>query len=203
MKVAGSLMVRPPNIPAAVFTRTIYMSYTFVPRTWHADLAPHPNPDIRSTSHDKPAQQLGGQVTFELHPKNQPGWEISLQGQITSFRDEDGSYHVQSGAVGGQATYVQDVIKDILQIGWFTQLLGGAAREARNTDGVVKLVPTGQVASGSQFMFSIPGTDSILSIGGQLAGQFTGAAGPNLPQTFDFTTGVVIQVKLGSKDLTK
>jgi hypothetical protein len=47
-------------------------------------------------------------------------------------------------------------------------------------------------------MFEIPGTDGRLQIGGQLAAQFTGAAGSHLPQTFDFTTGVTIQVQLGS-----
>jgi hypothetical protein len=198
MKVASALMLRPPGVTPQTITRTLYMSYTFVPWTGHADLAPHPNPSIPKTSSDKPGQQLGGQVTFELHPKSEPGWEISLQGQLTSFRDDDGSYHVQSGALGGQAAYVGDAIDDILQIGWFNQVLGGAARSQSNLDGVIKLAPIVQVASGFQFMLSVPGTKGVLSIGGQLAPQFTGAIGSNLPKTFDFTTGVVLQVKLGS-----
>lgn len=200
MDAAAPVLGRTAPAGTADVGRSLYLSFTFVPRTWHHDVSPGSGPEgYKRDSHDQPAQQFGGQVTWELHPKDQPGWEVSGQGQVAIFPDEaKGRDRLQSVAGGVQAALGGDLVDGLLQVAWINQALLGAARVQSKLDGIIRFQPVAQVATGGQFMFKIPGTDGRLQIGGQLAAQFTGAAGSHLPQTFDFTTGVTIQVQLGS-----
>lgn len=188
--IATTILFPAVPSPQASNTRTsVYLGYTIIPRTWHHDRVTGAN------SQDPRADQLSFQVTLEIHPDKKSGPELSWTSQVTAFDDEqdNNKYKVQSILTGVQAAWVFAFLDGTLQISPLIQALGGASRAQQTKDGVVRMVPTGQIGAGLQIMYTIPDTNEHLQIGGQGAASWTDPSGAN--DTFDANAQIVLQRK--------
>ncbi len=153
------------------------LTYSFAPTTGHVDLAtPH------DTSADQPGHQVGGQLIYQFHRDDRPGWELSAVANVTFFADESGQkIRLQNVVAGGQAAWVVPFAKGWLQASVFMQAVGGAAFRQHNLDGVqrVTMDKSAQVGAGGQLLVFVPGTDRHVMLGAQLGASVTGATSPS------------------------
>jgi hypothetical protein len=130
LTAAPLLFVTAPAVSPSSTRVALYLSYAFIPQTKHVDLS------TGASTRDLPAQQLGGQVTLEVHPENKSGLELSWVAQITAFDDSDTrKFKVQSILSGVQAAWVFSFLDGALQVTTLAQGLAGASRAQQTKDG--------------------------------------------------------------------
>ncbi len=196
--VIGGIIARLPSVPGPTQSTSrvsFYLTFSIV-RTGHFDVTTG-----RLAPPDAPGFQAAAQITWELHKENASGPEFTWAGQLTTFKDpaasgqaDSGPFQLQSAYTGFQAAWVFSFLKGSLQVGPLAQALTGVARAQQAADGMIKLVPAGQVAAGGQILYTVPGFGGHLQIGGQAAVAFTAPAGAH--STIDFAPSIVMQWKL-------
>jgi hypothetical protein len=150
-------------------------SFTFLPATGHKPLS-----QPGDWSADKPGGQLAGSLTFQLHPKDDPGLELQALVQLTFFKDPstdpNEKFRLQSVLAGGQAAWVVPFANGLLSWQNFVQLLGGAATRGHVVNGEAKHTwdASMQVAYGQQLQINV----GNFYIGAQIAGSITGTRPP-------------------------
>ena len=175
-------------------SRAIDLVYTIIPYTGHVPV------NNAQGGHDAVGVQIAAQVNFAFH-REEPGWEVPIGGSVTAFADPDGTLHCQQVAASTGIGWASTVIQDLLTLQGFAGMLVGASRQQSSVAGVMKMFPVAQATpAGGSFMFTLPGMGGRIQIGGQLAAQFTTGLRDSLPTTFDFTTGIVIQVEVDKRD---
>jgi len=168
---------------------SLYIQYTFTPKTVHIPVAGGP-----STS-DQPAHTLTGQMTFEYHAENQSGLEISPSASATWFADDKGGHLTnQSGFTGVQVAWVWSFLEGAFQAGPQFQALVGASRAQQTANDRLQWAPTGQISAGGQVQYAVPGLGGRLLIG--LQAGVSGTAAQGAGSTVDFAAALTFTYKI-------
>ncbi len=193
--ISGILAHLPAPAPGPGSSLSFYLTLSVV-RTVHAES----KKPLEFSSSDPAGGQAALQITFEWHRPNQSGPEFSWVGQLAAFADapgpdspRGGPFRLQSAFTGFQAAWVFAFLSGALQVAPIAQVLRGFARAQQTSDGLIKFVPTGQVAGGGQIVYVVEGTQEHLQIGGQAAAAYTSSRGAT--PTIDLAPSIFMQWK--------
>jgi hypothetical protein len=169
----------PPLVPGAGANQaddstSLTIGVMYVPKQWHQEL----NKD-KEKSTDPPAVQVSGQITTTVRKDGSVQWQHSYVGQVSMFVDPDTHKPVTQPMVGIQETGAADIVKGLLQVQAFAQILTGATiQKDKPVEGQVqawRVMPTVQVGAGVQAVYSVGGSKHLQLVAqGQLSGTNSG-----------------------------